>query len=87
MPTELASDFLMPTGIFVVLFLASLVAFGLLVIWPLIETVVRQQWGYTLGVVLLGPIGGLLWFVVGRREISHQSRNHDASSVRATHSV
>jgi Flp pilus assembly protein TadB len=43
MPTPLESNFLMPTGTFVVLVVASLVVFGLLVIWPLIETVVRQQ--------------------------------------------
>jgi len=68
MRPPLESNFLVPNGMFVVLLLVSFVIFGVLVVWPLVETVVRQQWGYTLGVVLLGPIGGLLWFVVGRRE-------------------
>jgi uncharacterized membrane protein len=73
----LESNFLMPNGGFVVLFPVSLVVFGLLVLWPLAETVVRQQWGYTLGVVLLGPIGGLLWFFVGRRESARHGQRND----------
>jgi hypothetical protein len=44
------------------------------VVWPLVETVLRQQWGYTLGVLLLGPIGGLLWFFVGRAGSSTPAR-------------
>lgn len=83
----LESNFLMPTGTFVVLFLVSLVVFGLLVIWPLVETVVRQQWGYTLGVVLLGPIGGLLWLFVGRRETARQRQRDSDSRTGVTHSV
>jgi hypothetical protein len=67
MPTPLASHFLMPNATILVLWLVALVGFGLLVVWPLVETLVRQQWGYTLGVILLGPLGGLLWFTVGRR--------------------
>jgi hypothetical protein len=39
-----------------------------LVLWPLVESVTRQQWGWVLGVVVLGPIGGVLWFIVGRRD-------------------
>jgi hypothetical protein len=76
MPAPLASNFLMPTGTFVVVLLLMLAVVGLLVIWPLVETVMRQQWGYTLGVVLLGPIGGLLWFLVGRRETARQRQGH-----------
>jgi dipeptide/tripeptide permease len=72
-PDPLTSNFLMPSGTFVVL-LVALVAFVLLVIWPLVETVVRQQWGYTFGVVVLGPVGGLLWFLVGRRESARHGR-------------
>ena len=66
----LESNFLVPGGTLV--FLAMLVVGALLVIWPLVETIVRQQWGYTLGVVLLGPIGGLVWLLVGRRETARQ---------------
>jgi hypothetical protein len=66
-PAPLASNFLAPNAAFVVLVLLMLVVFALLVVWPLVETLVRQQWGYTLGVLVLGPIGGLLWFTVGRR--------------------
>jgi hypothetical protein len=87
MHAPLQSNFLMPTGTFVVLFLVSLVVFGLLVVWPLVETVVRRQWGYTLRVVLFGPIGGLLWFFVGRRETSRQSQRNDESRMGATHSM
>lgn len=68
MHAPLESDFLVPNGPFVALLVALLVGVGLLVIWPLVETVVRRQWGYALGVILLGPIGGLVWFVTGRRE-------------------
>jgi len=67
----------MPTGTFLVLMLVMLAVVALLVVWPLVETVVRQQWGYTLGVVVLGPIGGLLWFVVGRRETAPRSQDRD----------
>ena len=67
----------MPTGTFLVLMLVMLAVVALLVVWPLVETVVRQQWGYTLGVVALGPIGGLLWFVVGRRETAPRSQDRD----------
>jgi hypothetical protein len=62
----LESNFLMPSGTFLVWMLVLLAVFAVLVVWPLVETVVRRQWGYTLGVVLLGPIGGLIWFTVGR---------------------
>ena len=72
MPAPFESNFLVPDGMFVVglalVSVVSLVVFGLLVILPLVETVVRQQWGYTLGVVVFGPIGGLVWLLVGRRE-------------------
>lgn len=70
----LASNFLMPNATFLVyplvmlVMLVMLAVVALLVIWPLTETVVRRQGGYPLGVVLLGPIGGLIWFFVGRRE-------------------
>jgi hypothetical protein len=72
MTAPLASNFLVPNGTILILVLAllMLLVFVLLVVWPLVETVVRQQRGYTLGVLVLGPIGGLLWFVVGRRETS-----------------
>ena len=86
MPAPLESNFLVPNASFLVVLPVMLVLFGLLVVWPLIETVVRQQWGYTLGVVLLGPIGGLLWFVVGRRETARQRQDRDdPSSIEATH--
>ena len=78
MPAPLESNFLVPNASFLVVLPVMLVLFGLLVIWPLVETVVRQQWGYTLGVVLLGPIGGLLWFVVGRRGTAPQRERRGA---------
>jgi hypothetical protein len=79
----LESNFLMPTGTFVVLFV-SLIVSGVLVIWPLVETVVRQQWGYTLGLVLLGPIGGLLWIFIGRRGTARQTQRDNESRLRVT---
>ena len=67
-PAALETNFLVPgASFFVVAMLATLVSV-VLVVWPLVETVVRQQWGYALGVVVFGPIGGLVWFTVGRRE-------------------
>jgi hypothetical protein len=86
-PAPLASNFLMPNETFFVLLLVSFAVFGLLVVWPFVETVVRQQWGYMLGVVLLGPIGGLLWFLVGRRETTQKMQRSEQSRMRATHSV
>ncbi len=65
--TALESHYLMPNGPFLVELLVFLVLFVVLVGWPLVETVVRQQWGYALAVVLLGPVGGLIWFLGGRR--------------------
>jgi hypothetical protein len=52
MPAPLASNFVMPTGMFVLVLLVMLAVVALLVIWPLVESLVRQQWGYALGVVL-----------------------------------
>lgn len=72
MPTPLESNFLMPTGTFLLYFALAFVVFVMLVVWPFVETVVRQQWGYLLGVILLGPIGGLVWFVVGRGETARR---------------
>jgi hypothetical protein len=72
MRSALESNFLVPDGSFVLLVLASLAVLALLVVWPLVETVLRQQWGYTLGVVVFGPIGGLVWFLVGRLETSRR---------------
>lgn len=84
MPTPLESNFLMPTGTFLLYFAVAFVVFVVLVVWPFVETVVRQQWGYLLGVLLLGPIGGLVWFVVGRRETARRTRRDDETRVRAT---
>ena len=82
MAAPFESNFLMPTGTFLVLLLVSFAVVMLLVVWPLVETVVRQQWGYALGVLLLGPIGGLLWFFVGRRQTARQRQvtDHPSSS-------
>jgi hypothetical protein len=63
------TNYLVPNAGFIVEFLLFVAAVALLIVWPLVETIVRRQWGWTLGVVLLGPIGGLLWLVVGRREV------------------
>jgi hypothetical protein len=63
------TNYLVPNATFIVELLMLLAALALLVIVPLVETAVHRQWGWTLGVVLLGPIGGMLWFVVGRREV------------------
>jgi hypothetical protein len=62
-----ATSFLVPDGVFLVALALALAGFVGLVLWPLVESVVRQQWGWVLGVVVLGPIGGVLWFTVGRR--------------------
>jgi len=74
MPIPVETNFLVPGASFLLMALLALVLSGLLVVWPLAETVVRGQWGYTLGVLLLGPIGGLLWFAVGRPEEARRRR-------------
>ncbi|WP_151081947.1 hypothetical protein [Nocardioides cynanchi] len=69
MPTPLTSDFLVPNGtllVLAVLLIPALAVIALLVVWPLVETIARRRWGYLVGVLLLGPIGGLLWFAIGR---------------------
>ena len=63
-----ATDYLVPNGSFVIAFLFFAALFVLLVAWPLFSAVRRQQWGWVLGVVLLGPIGGVLWLTVGRKD-------------------
>ena len=78
----LETNFLLPNGTFLVELLAFLVFFAGLFVWPLLETVVRRRWGYTLGVVLFGPIGGLLWFLVGRREAPSQQQRGDTTVLR-----
>jgi hypothetical protein len=84
MPTPLESNSLMPTGTLLVLLAMSAVVVAPLVVWALIETIMRRQWGYLLGVVFLGPIGGLVWLVVGRRETARRSRGQDVSEKPAT---
>lgn len=65
-----------------VLTLVCAALFGALVVWPLVETVVRQQWGYALAVVVLGTIGGLVWFLGGRRRTArpHSARDRQAGA-------
>lgn len=75
MSATLETDFLIPAGSYIVLLVLCLPVFGLLVVWPLVETVVRRQWGYTLGVLLLGPIGGLVWFLGGRRATAPRAQD------------
>lgn len=65
----LETNYLVPSATVFVELLVLLAAIALLVIWPLVETVVHRQWGWVLGVLLLGPVGGLLWFFVGRRTV------------------
>jgi hypothetical protein len=49
-------------------FIAILLFFlGLFVFWPLGEALSRRQWGWALAIVLLAPVAGVFWFVVGRR--------------------
>ena len=82
----LESSYLIPTGTFVVLLVCAAV-FGLLMMWPLVETVARQQWGYTLAVLVLGPIGGLIWFLGGRRATARPrpGRTAEPPKVHTTH--
>ena len=84
MHLPLESSFLVSTGTIVLV--VSFVVFGVLVIWALVETVVRRQWLYTLGVLLLGPIGGLLRFFIGRPETARRSQRDNDSRMRVTHS-
>lgn len=70
MPPVLESSYLVPDWTFFAVAVLMLLVLGVLVIWPLIETLARRQWGYTLGVVLLGPVGGPIWFLVGRRRFA-----------------
>jgi hypothetical protein len=71
------TNYLVPDGTFL-LSLAVLGFAALLVVWPLVESLALRQRGYALGILLLGPIGGLVWLTVGR----HQTRR--SMELRAT---
>jgi hypothetical protein len=61
------TDFLVPNTTFVVELMVALTIFAVLVIWPLVDTVARRQWGWTLFVVILGPLAGFCWWTFGKR--------------------
>jgi hypothetical protein len=69
----LESNYLAPNATFTVSVLVCAGVFAVLVVWPLVETVLRKQWGYLLGVLVLGPIGGLVWLLGGRRATTHSA--------------
>jgi hypothetical protein len=40
----------------------------LLIVWPCTEALLRHRWGWAIAVVLLSPLGGLLWLIFARRQ-------------------
>lgn len=68
MPLVKETDYLVPTGGFLASFLVFVALCVLLVVWPFYSALRHQQWGWVLAVVLLAPLGGFLWFAVGRKD-------------------
>jgi hypothetical protein len=62
------TDYLLPGVAFIleVVVLAALIV-GL-VLFPLVASARRQQWVWVLFVIVLGPVGGGLWFLYGRED-------------------
>lgn len=70
----LETNYLEPNATFWVLLAVMLAAWAVLVAWPLFESLASRQWGYALGVLILGPLGGLVWLMKGRRETRRSPR-------------
>jgi hypothetical protein len=64
--TLASSNFLAPTMTWPSV-LAAVLVLGLLTLWPLVEAASRRRWGWFWATVVLGPLAGAAWFVVGRR--------------------
>jgi hypothetical protein len=69
MPVVEETDHLVPNGMFLAELLVFAVLFALLVVWPFFGAALRRQWGWVLAVVVLGPVAGILWFAIGRRQM------------------
>ncbi|MGO4256859.1 hypothetical protein [Marmoricola sp. RAF53] len=66
-------DPLGPSTTEVLVSLAFLVLYvGVLVLWPALDAGRRGRWGWVAGVVLLSPLGGILWLVWARRSPAYQ---------------
>lgn len=47
--------------------LLGCVLLGALVLWPAFEAWQRDRIGWVVGIVILAPLGGALWFLTGQR--------------------
>jgi hypothetical protein len=63
-----AANLLIPDGSFVGFLIGYVLILGLLVLWPLVESVSRRRWGWFVAILFLGPLAGIAWFVWGRRQ-------------------
>jgi hypothetical protein len=72
----LETNYLVPNVTFWALLVVMLVVVALLVVWPLVESLASRQWGYVLGILVLGPIGGLVWLTTGRPQTRRSLRAH-----------
>ena len=79
MGIALETSYLVPDATFGVLVVVMVVAWAVLVAWPLVDSLASRQWGYALGVLVLGPFGGLVWLMKGRRETRRPSRSQPAA--------
>lgn len=44
-----------------------LIYFSCVILWPAIEAGQRRRWGWVVAIVLLNPLGALLWWIFARR--------------------
>ena len=62
----IAAHVLVPDGTFVALMLGWAAVPLLLVLWPLVESGRRGRWWWFVATLLLAPVGGIAWILVGR---------------------
>ena len=67
MSIVLANNFLVPNATFIVELALYALMFVLLVVWPAVGAGIRQQWVWLVMIVLLGPLAGVPWLLMGRR--------------------
>ena len=76
MQISLETNYLFPNATFWALVVVMLGVVVLLVVWPLVESVASRQWGYVLGILVFGPLGGLVWLTTARRQTRRSLAAH-----------
>lgn len=66
-----AAHFLIPDGPSLAVLIITATVFGLLVLGPLVEAAQRHRWGWFFAILLVGPVVGMGWLLMGRRQAMH----------------